>query len=88
MTYKIICRSYVDHILILTELWHLLDVGAVAGHGAVLAAFLLLKKHVSSFCIGKSYLHFFFTKIPVKSVLYLLEHIIFTSNGLIKLTML
>ena len=25
----------------LTELWHLLDVSAVAGYGAVLAAFLL-----------------------------------------------
>ena len=27
--------------LILTELWHLLDVSAVAGHGALLAALLL-----------------------------------------------
>ena len=28
-------------ILFFTELWHLLDVSAVAEHGAVLAAFLL-----------------------------------------------
>ena len=27
-------------ISVLTELWHLLDVSAVAGHGAVLAALL------------------------------------------------
>ena len=30
-----------EHILFLTELWHLLDVNAVAGHSAVLAALLL-----------------------------------------------
>ena len=29
-----------EHILFLTELWHLLDVSAVAGHGVVLAALL------------------------------------------------
>ena len=29
-------------ISFLTELWHLLDVSAVAGHGAVLAALLLV----------------------------------------------
>ena len=28
-------------ISFLTELWHLLDISAVAGHGAVLAMFLL-----------------------------------------------
>ena len=28
-------------ILFLTELWHLLDVSAVAGHGVVLAVLLL-----------------------------------------------
>ena len=28
---------HVEHILFLTELWHLLDVNAVAGHGAVLS---------------------------------------------------
>ena len=30
---------------ILTEIWHLRDVNAVAGHGAVLAALLLLYKN-------------------------------------------
>ena len=35
---------YVEHILFLTELWHFLDVNAVAEHGAVLAA-LLFKKY-------------------------------------------
>ena len=33
---------YLPLISFLTELWHLLDVSAVAGHGAVLAALLLL----------------------------------------------
>ena len=33
-------------ISFLTELWHLLDASAVAGHGAVLAALLL----PSAFC--------------------------------------
>ena len=28
--------------LLLTELWHLLDVSAIAGHGAVFAAFLFM----------------------------------------------
>ena len=32
---------YILLISFLTELWHLLDVSAVAGHGAVLAALLL-----------------------------------------------
>ena len=31
----------IEHILIFTELWHLLDVNSVAGHGAVLAVLLL-----------------------------------------------
>ena len=35
-------------ILFLTELWHLLDVSAVAGHGAVLAALLF---HIVNFVI-------------------------------------
>ena len=36
-------------ILFLTELWHLFDVNAVAGHGAVLAAFLFTVVDVSKF---------------------------------------
>ena len=31
-----------EHILFLTELWHLFDVNAMAGHGSVLAALLFL----------------------------------------------
>ena len=40
MLRDITCRTR----FILTELWHLLDVSAVLGHGAVLAALLFLNK--------------------------------------------
>ena len=66
----------------------MLDRDAVAGHGAVLAAPLLLKKYVSSFCIGKSYLHFFHKNTCEFGIVLTRTLIILTSNGLIKLTML
>ena len=64
MLRDITCRTH----FILTELWHLLDVSAVLGHGAVLAALLFLNKfwyqqdwqRILSFYMNMLFFFFFF----------------------------